>query len=120
MLDIMSRLSSLHRPRLLVRTARMEAANYCRKRDLSRILGYGSLPKPAAAIMRLLDLEHEINQRRLSGDAGYMITTHIETLIALMGEANYLAPGSSQNQLPLHSNKKRGATLLAAPPTLSP
>lgn len=72
----------------------MEVANYCRKRDLGRILGYGALPKPAAAIMRLLDLEQEINQKRLTNDAGYMVTSHIETLIALMGESDYLTQRS--------------------------
>lgn len=98
MLNVMGRLTSLNRPRLLVRTARMEVANYSRKRDLRRILGYDTLPKPAAAIMRLLDLEQEINQRRLTRDAGYMITDHIDILIALMGEADYLTPLSVYHQ----------------------
>lgn len=94
MLDVMSRLSMLHRPRLLVRTARIGKSIYSRKRDLRRILGYGNLPRPAAAIIRLLDLEYEINQHRLVGDAGYALTRHIEVLTALMGEADYLAAHS--------------------------
>ncbi|OIQ37397.1 MAG: hypothetical protein BM558_13005 [Roseobacter sp. MedPE-SW] len=90
MQDLLSRLNTLHRPRLLVRTARIGAASYSRDRDLRRILGYGQAPRPAVAILRLLDLEHEVNQQRLNGDAGYAITHHVEILIALTGEAAYL------------------------------
>ncbi|MEP4038622.1 DUF6477 family protein [Pseudophaeobacter sp.] len=74
-----------------MRTARIGASSYSRDRDLRRILGYGKPPRPAAAILRLLDYEHEVNQQRLSGDADYVITRHVEILIALVGEAEYLA-----------------------------
>ena len=118
MQDVMSRLATLHRPRLLVRSARTEAANYNRTRDLTRILGGGTLPRPGAMIMQLLDLEQEINQQRLSQDAGYLIARHIDILIALMGEANYL-PAS---KVPLAkrflgADKGAAATLTTAPQT---
>ncbi|MEP2718601.1 DUF6477 family protein [Pseudophaeobacter sp.] len=90
MQDVLSRLRSLHRPRLLVRTARIGANGYSRDRDLQRILSYGSPPRPAVAIIRLMELEEEINRQRLSGDAGYTIPRHVDVLTALMGEADYL------------------------------
>jgi len=91
MQDLLSRLKNLHRPRLLVRTARIGASSYSRDRDLRRIFGYAKPPRSAAAILRLLDYEHELNQQRLGGDAGYTITRHVELLIALVAEAEYLA-----------------------------
>ena len=109
MQDVMSRLKTLHRPRLLVRTARIGAASYSRQRDLRRILGFGSSPKPAATIIRLLELEQELNLQRLGGDAGYILTRHIEILIALMGEANILAAS-------LKSQDSTPASQSAAPP----
>lgn len=100
MQDLLSRLKTLHRPRLLVRTARIGAAHYSRDRDLCRILGYGHLPRPAVAILRLLDLEQEVNQQRLNGDAGYAITRHVEILIALTGEAAYLVRPEHEDRAP--------------------
>ncbi|APG46883.1 DUF6477 family protein [Phaeobacter porticola] len=90
MQDIFGHLAALHRPRLLVRTARIGARDYSRRRDLKRVLGYGALPKPAAAIMRLLDMERGHNQQREDGDAGYSLTHHVDVLIALVGEAEGL------------------------------
>ncbi|ATG43310.1 hypothetical protein D1820_03310 [Phaeobacter sp. LSS9] len=90
MQDIFGHLAALRRPRLLVRTARIGARDYSRRRDLRRVLGYGTLPKPAAAVMRLLDLERDHNRRREAGDAGYSLTRHVDVLIALMGEADGL------------------------------
>lgn len=98
MQDLLSRLKTLHRPRLLVRTARIGASSYSRERDLRRILGTEKPARPAAALMRLLDLEHEVNQQRLSGDAGYAITRHVEVLIAMLGESAYLSPPNSQDR----------------------
>ncbi|MDE4174517.1 DUF6477 family protein [Phaeobacter sp. PT47_59] len=90
MQDVLSRLAALRRPRLLVRTARIGASTYARSQSLHRLLGYGSLPNSTAAILKLLDLEYDLNDRRLSGDAAYTMARHIDVLIALMGEANLL------------------------------
>ena len=87
MLDLMSMLTSLRRPRMLVRTARIGAQDYHRDRDLQRLLGYGALTRPAVAVMRLLEMENELDQQRRRGDAGYSLTRHLDILIALMGEA---------------------------------
>ncbi|WP_241525600.1 DUF6477 family protein [Pseudophaeobacter leonis] len=128
MQDVMSRLKTLHRPRLLVRTARIGAAAYSRQRDLRRILGFGADRKPTATILRLLELEQEVNLQRLTGDAGYILTRHIEILIALMGEANILAAslktqfsGASNLNAALQGDVINGAaTKSAAARPLSP
>lgn len=90
MQDALSRLAALHRPRLLVRTARIGAAAYLRDKSLHRLLGYGSRPSPSAAILKLLDMEYELNNSRLLHEATYDMHRHIDVLIALMGEANLL------------------------------
>ncbi|UWQ80865.1 DUF6477 family protein [Leisingera sp. S132] len=87
MQDVISRVSLLRRPGILARAARLGARNYCRKRDLRRILGYGEVPKPAAAVMRLLELEDALNTARQAGEAGYSMIRHVDVLIALAGEA---------------------------------
>lgn len=87
MQDVFSRLTLLRRPRILARAARLGAQNYCRQRDLHRILGYGALPKPAAAVMQLLELERALDAARKSGEAGYSMIRHVDVLIALAGEA---------------------------------
>ncbi|KIC14676.1 DUF6477 family protein [Leisingera sp. ANG-Vp] len=90
MQDVFSRLTLLRRPRILARAARLGAQNYCRQRDLRRVLGYGALPRPGAAAMRLLDIESGLNEARKAGEAGYSMVRHVDVLIALAGEAAYL------------------------------
>ncbi|MBY6065507.1 hypothetical protein KUW17_02060 [Leisingera aquaemixtae] len=90
MQDVFTRLTLLRRPRILARAARLGARNYCRQRDLRRILGYGEVPKPAAAVMRLLELEDGLNTARRDGEAGYSLIRHVDVLIALAGEAGFL------------------------------
>ncbi|NSY38254.1 DUF6477 family protein [Leisingera sp. ANG59] len=90
MQDVFSRVSLLRRPRILARAARLGARNYCRKRDLRRILGYGGIPRPAAAVMRLLEMEEGLNASRQAGEAGYSMIRHVDVLIALASEAAYL------------------------------
>ncbi len=68
MQDIHSLLATLHRPRLLMRAARIGAAEYRRAGHLPRLLGYGMLPRPGPALMRLIEMEAELeaaaHQRR--------------------------------------------------------
>ena len=54
MKDIHSLLASMHRPRLLMRAARIGAQDYRRETLLPRLLGYGVLPRHADALMRLI------------------------------------------------------------------
>lgn len=87
MQDVFTRLAQLHRPRILARAARSGVQSYSRKRDLNRILGYGPLPKPAAVVMQLLEIEQGLNAARLAGEAGYSMIRHVDVLIALAAEA---------------------------------
>lgn len=90
MQDLMTMLSTLRRPQLLIRAARFGQQDYNRNRHLQRILGYGSLPRPAAALMRLMEMERTLNEQRRENDAGYSLTRHVDLLIAMMGEAQLL------------------------------
>ncbi|WP_050929801.1 DUF6477 family protein [Aestuariivita boseongensis] len=90
MQDILGLIDRLTRPRLLIRAARLGAADYDRDRHLPRLLGYGQVPRAADALMRLLQDEAVVNSQRKSGDASYSLTRHLDLLIAMMGEARIL------------------------------
>jgi len=87
MQDIMSFLTNLHRPRLLIRAARIGVIDYNREPLLRRFLGVGSLPRSGQALMRLIEIESELNDQRIEKNAGYSVIRHVEVMIALMGEA---------------------------------
>ncbi|NIZ15338.1 DUF6477 family protein [Phaeobacter sp. HF9A] len=87
MQDLATRLTSLSRPRLLARAARIGADDYSRGRDLKRILGSVLPNRPAAILMRLLDLEAEQDHARRRHDAGYPLPRHVAILIALAAES---------------------------------
>ncbi|MFD0858000.1 DUF6477 family protein [Roseovarius aquimarinus] len=88
--DILTALDSLRRPRLLIRAARIGAAEYRREAHLRRHFGYGTLPRSAAALARLVEMEEALNDQRKVGTSGYSATRHVEILIAMMGEARIL------------------------------
>ncbi len=90
MKHVLTRLDSLRRPRLLIQTARIGAASYRRDTVLRRLLGAGRCPRPAEALTRLLEIEAELDAQRRGGDAAYAATTHVEVMIAMMGEARIL------------------------------
>lgn len=98
MLDLLGRLSTLRRPRLLIRAARIGARQYSRNRHLPRLLGYGSLPKTPPAVLQLIEQEQQLDQRRRGSDPGYSLTRHVDVLIALMGEAQLLSQKRSTTE----------------------
>jgi len=98
MRDIHSLLANLHRPRLLMRAARIGAQDYRRTSHLPRLLGYGVLPRHGAALMRLVDIEAELEQQRSGADACYDLTRHVDLLIAIVGEARDLRAAQSGPQ----------------------
>lgn len=95
MQDILSMLTRLNRPRLLVRAARIGAQDYRRERHLQRLLGYGHLPRSAPALLKLMEIEAQFNQQRRDEDASYSLVRHVDVLIALMGEARILRASTS-------------------------
>ena len=88
--DILSLLENMRRPRLLIRAARIGSQDYRRDAHLHRLLGPGSLPRTGPALMRLIEIEAELNERRHNSDASYSICRHVDVLCAMMGEARTL------------------------------
>lgn len=90
MQDLLSMIAGLKRPSLLVGAARFGVDDYDRLRSLPRLLRTAGAPKPGPAIVRLLEIETEMNDMRKVNAADYAIARHVELLIALMGEAREL------------------------------
>ncbi len=90
MLDVQTRIAMLKRPKLLARAARFGVDDYRREVHLRRLLRLDDLPRPADAIMRLLDTEAEINALRETRSGNYVPAKHVEVLIAIAGEARLL------------------------------
>ncbi|OWU85331.1 hypothetical protein ATO6_09960 [Oceanicola sp. 22II-s10i] len=90
MQDALTRLSDLRRPRLLMTAARIGADGYRRESVLPRYFGLATLPRSAAAMMALLEIEAELDHRRRSGDAGYSVIRHVDVMSAILGEARIL------------------------------
>lgn len=90
MQDILSLLESLRRPRLLIRAARIGAREYRREVHLARILGLAPPERPGPVIMRLMEIEAALDERRRAAEGGYSVARHVEVLAAMMGEARAL------------------------------
>lgn len=90
MKDILSLLADLRRPRLLICAAQHGAAQYRSERDLHRVLKSSPPPWRGAAMMRLMEMEAELNEARHNHEAGYRAARHVEVLAALLGEATAL------------------------------
>ena len=87
MSNAMSRLSTLNRPRILVRAARIGVAGYNRGRSLRRLLPGETVPSPGLAFDRLMEHEAVLDSIRREGGAAYSAARHVELLSALIDEA---------------------------------
>lgn len=96
MQDVISMLHALRRPRLLMRAARIGADDYSRTIHLPRLMGYGVLPRHGVAVLKLMELESELNTQRVSGNTSYSLVKHVDVLIAMVGEARILRAAQSQ------------------------
>lgn len=83
MFDMHPDLSSLRRPRLLMRAARFGLADYRRHRDLRRHLPDGW---DGPALPRLMDEEARHEEARVAGLVTYSPLRHVEVMIALLAE----------------------------------
>ena len=54
---------------------------------MRRILKSEAPAKTGEAILRILEIESEINECRIANHAKYSVAEHVEVLIALLGEA---------------------------------
>ncbi|WP_299789206.1 DUF6477 family protein [uncultured Marivita sp.] len=96
MQDLLTQLSQLRRPRLLIRAARIGAQSYRREARLPRLLGYGVSPRTGPALVKLMSIEAELNEQRENGDACYSVAAHVDVLTAVMGEAQILRAQSQE------------------------
>ena len=87
MLDVIGLISALRRPRLLVSAARFGLDEYRREAHLGRLLGQGGVMRNGEAIVRLLDVEAELESQRTSQASDYSPARHVSVLTALLGEA---------------------------------
>ncbi len=95
MQDILGMLHKLHRPRLLIRAARAGANEYKRAQHLKRYLGHTPPPNSGPALLKLMELEAEIDQQRRSELEVYSLVKHVDILIAMMGEARLMRASQS-------------------------
>ena len=94
MLDIATRIARLRRPKLLVNAARFGLDDYVRSQHLKRLLKTEILPRPAPAVMQLLDIDSIMDEARKTKQATYSVACHVEVLIALMAETQNLRASS--------------------------
>jgi hypothetical protein len=87
MTDLAAALSTLRRPRLLIRAARFGQRDYDRTRDLRRLLRSETPPGPDQALDRLMSEEAQIDDIRRARAADYSVSRHVALLIAIMAEA---------------------------------
>jgi len=90
MLDILTQVTRLKRPDLLVRAARFGMDEYARERHLRRCLRVNHAPSPVRALVLLLDIEKQFNSERLQKSGSYSPSNHIDVLVAIMAEAQAL------------------------------
>ncbi len=82
-------LSSLRRPRLLVRAARIGAEEFHRSIHLPRLLGHSDLSDGVKILDQLSGLERDIEQSRKAGELSYSISQHVDVLAALLAELSF-------------------------------
>lgn len=84
---LLARLSTIRRPRLLMRAARHGLVDYDRGRELKRIFLRDDIPSPADALGLVIEMEARLEDARRSDDMRYSVARHIELLIAMIAEA---------------------------------
>ncbi|MBP7240541.1 DUF6477 family protein [Amaricoccus sp.] len=80
-----SALAELRRPKILIRAARAGISEYCRERDLKRLVRHASASRDA--MQPLLAEERRLETTRTAGGATYNIQRHVAVLTAILAEA---------------------------------
>ncbi len=99
MLDLQPEKTPMKRPRLLVQAARFGLENYCRERDIKRLLDISSVPQIGSALRLLTQAEEEMNVQRASHGTYYSYSRHIELLTAIMAEISLISQISKSKQI---------------------
>ncbi|MCH2165502.1 MAG: DUF6477 family protein [Marinovum sp.] len=90
MKDVVSMLQDLHRPRLLIQAARIGSEQYHRTAHLPRLLGFTTRLSGVKALMQLIEIEQDLDEKRRCADPSYSVARHVDVLSAMMGEARVL------------------------------
>jgi hypothetical protein len=96
--DVLTMISRLKRPSLLLRTARHGLQDYNQIVHLRRLLKTEALPGPSQAIVRLIELEAVVDQLRVAKRAEYSVARHIEMIVAMMCEARILKASNASRE----------------------
>jgi hypothetical protein len=96
--DVLTMISRLKRPTLLVRTARHGIEDYNRVVHLRRLLKTEVLPGPGQAVVRLMELEAAVDQLRITKRAEYSVARHVEMIVAMMCEAQILKASNASRE----------------------
>lgn len=96
--DVLTQISRLKRPTLLVRTARHGIDDYSRVIHLRRLLKTEVLPGPSQAIVKLMEAEGASNDLRIAKRGEYSVAHHIELIVALMCEARILKASNASRE----------------------
>ena len=96
--DVLTMISRLKRPDLLVRTARHGIQDYNRIVHLRRLLRTETLPSPGRAIIKLMEIEAVTNAQRCESRAEYSVAHHVELIVALMCEARILKASNASRE----------------------
>lgn len=99
MSEFRGKLSTVKRPKILVKAAKIASRTYIRSRDLSAILGYSHPVTDTLIAKQLFDLEHFTNQERRQGDASYDLKKHVQILSALLSEVQVEPERANQIKL---------------------
>ena len=98
--DVLTQITRLKRPTLLVRTARHGIEDHNRLIHLRRLLQIDNLRSPGKAVVKLMELETILNDQRVDRRAEYSVARRIELIVALMYEARILkASKASRDKL---------------------
>ena len=96
--DVLTLISRLKRPTMLVRTARYGIDDYNRIVHLRRLLKAETVPGPGQAIIKLLEIEAVVNAQRIDQKAEYSVARHVELIVALMCEAQILKASKASRE----------------------
>jgi hypothetical protein len=86
MIDHLLAATTLRRPRLLIRAARIGSESYARDRHLHRLLGEREVASRAAPLGELLEREAPMDAARRTGAAAYSAARHVALLSAIIAE----------------------------------
>lgn len=95
MFDVLGMVARLNRPTLLVQAARFGMDGYKRADHLPRLLKTAAAPRSGEALVKLLEIEKELDDSRKADRAEYLFAHHIEVLSAIMAETRTLRAGAA-------------------------